>query len=107
MTDFYGLDANGQAQCMAQLAQVAAAEWAMDVAQLELIKYRENAVFKLTTTAGTPFALRIHRAGRPVAVKRRRPMRTYTSPRWARARWNGHLHWQKSFAMVLRGSGLN
>ena len=63
MTDFYGLDADDQAQCMAQLAQAAVAEWAMEAAQLELIKYRENAVFKLVSTDGTPYALRIHRAG--------------------------------------------
>jgi Ser/Thr protein kinase RdoA (MazF antagonist) len=63
MPDFNQLDAEKQAQCMAKLAHQAVAEWGMDAAQLDLIKYRENAVFKLVSTDGTPYALRIHRAG--------------------------------------------
>lgn len=63
MSGFYQLDAEEQAQRMAQLAREAAAEWDMEVAELELIKYRENAVFKLVAEDGTPYALRVHRAG--------------------------------------------
>lgn len=63
MTDFYQLDAAGQAARMAALAASAAARWGLGDPAVELIKYRENGVFKLTTTDGRRFALRIHRAG--------------------------------------------
>ncbi|QIB64615.1 phosphotransferase enzyme family protein [Kineobactrum salinum] len=63
MTDFYQLDAAGQTACMTELAQAALTHWQIGVADLALIKYRENAVFCVTDTAGTRFALRIHRAG--------------------------------------------
>jgi Ser/Thr protein kinase RdoA (MazF antagonist) len=61
--DFYQLDHDAQVSRLMALAHKALEKWALDVGQLELIKYRENAVFKLTTTDGTPYALRIHRAG--------------------------------------------
>jgi Ser/Thr protein kinase RdoA (MazF antagonist) len=61
--DFYQLDTDSQVERLAQLARQALGNWGLDAASLDLIKYRENAVFKLTTTDGTPYALRIHRAG--------------------------------------------
>ena len=61
--DFYQLDTDAQVARLTALAHKALENWALDAGQLELIKYRENAVFKLTTTEGTPYALRIHRAG--------------------------------------------
>ncbi len=63
MSDFYRLDAAGQAARMAALAASAAARWGLGDPEVELIKYRENGVFKLTTADGRRFALRIHRAG--------------------------------------------
>jgi Ser/Thr protein kinase RdoA (MazF antagonist) len=61
--DFYQLDTAAQVERLEQLARQALANWELDAGRLDLIKYRENAVFKLTTSAGTPYALRIHRAG--------------------------------------------
>ncbi len=61
MTDFYRMDDAGQAEAMADLARSALVNWGLQDSALELIKYRENAVFKLTTTAGVRYALRIHR----------------------------------------------
>ncbi len=46
-----------------QLAQAALPHWLLDGAALELIKYRENGVFKVTTAAGKRYALRVHRPG--------------------------------------------
>jgi Ser/Thr protein kinase RdoA (MazF antagonist) len=63
MTGFYQLDTGDQVARLEQLALEVLSEWELDVDHLELIKYRENAVFKLFTTRGTPYALRIHRAG--------------------------------------------
>lgn len=61
MTDFYQLDDDGQAHAMGELANAALAHWGLQGSTLGLIKYRENAVFKLTTPEGKRFALRIHR----------------------------------------------
>ncbi len=63
MSDFYQLDAAGQESRMADLAFEAADHWGVVDPQLELIKYRENAVFKLVAGNGVKYALRIHRAG--------------------------------------------
>lgn len=63
MSDFYQLDAVGQAERMAALAVRAAALWGLGEPDVALIKYRENGVFRLTTADGRRFALRIHRAG--------------------------------------------
>jgi Ser/Thr protein kinase RdoA (MazF antagonist) len=63
MTDFYQLDTDDQVAQLEQLALEALSAWELDVDYLQLIKYRENAVFKLFTVQGTPYALRIHRAG--------------------------------------------
>jgi len=63
MTDFYRLDAAAQEACMRDLAETALARWAIRPKDLDLIKYRENAVFRATTDDGTRYAVRIHRAG--------------------------------------------
>lgn len=62
MTDFYKL--SGQAQCkkLALLAEAAVDQWNLSVESLELIKHRENAVYKLTTKEGIRYAIRVHRA---------------------------------------------
>lgn len=45
------------------LAQASLHHWDMDCLNIELIKYRENAVFKVDTTDGNRYALRVHRGG--------------------------------------------
>ena len=62
MSDFYSLDNRGQAECMRALAETALTRWNIEARQLELIKYRENAVFSVTSTDGGRYAVRIHRA---------------------------------------------
>lgn len=61
MSDFYELDDAGQAEEMGELASAALAHWGLQGSTLSLIKYRENAVFKVTTSEKKLFALRIHR----------------------------------------------
>lgn len=63
MSDFYDLDDAGQVDGMRALAEIAVDHWDFDTRQLDLIKYRENAVFCLTTDSGKRYALRIHRGG--------------------------------------------
>lgn len=62
-TGFYQLDDAGQAQAMGVLATAALEQWSLQGSKVELIKYRENAVFKIVTADGTRYALRIHRYG--------------------------------------------
>lgn len=50
-------------QQLTQAAENALPFWELNGAQLDLIKYRENAVYKLTGVNGELFALRIHRPG--------------------------------------------
>lgn len=50
-------------ESLAKLAQNALRHWPLSVSDLELIKYRENAVFRVNTTGGERYALRIHRPG--------------------------------------------
>ncbi len=61
MTDFYQLSEDEQAEAMAALAVAALPRWGLEGSELQLIKYRENAVFRVVTGAGTRYALRIHR----------------------------------------------
>ena len=63
MTDFYALPPAAQADRLRELAQAALAHWDFGRCALKLIKFRENAVFEVTTGAGIRYALRIHRAG--------------------------------------------
>ncbi len=63
MTDFYELDPDAQQERMRRLALRALREWDLGAAELKLIKYRENAVFKVLTSGGALYALRIHRSG--------------------------------------------
>ncbi|MFT5196509.1 MAG: Ser/Thr protein kinase RdoA (MazF antagonist) [Cellvibrionaceae bacterium] len=46
-----------------QLARQALELWPLEIVGIDLIKYRENAVFKITTADSQTFALRIHRPG--------------------------------------------
>lgn len=45
------------------LARAALPDWGIGDARLEIVKHRENTVFKVTTTDGRSYALRIHQPG--------------------------------------------
>ncbi|MGI9229353.1 MAG: phosphotransferase enzyme family protein [Gammaproteobacteria bacterium] len=62
-TDFYNLTPEQQGEVMQQFAADAIRPWGREIQSLQLIKMRENAVFKLTTTEQEHYALRIHRYG--------------------------------------------
>jgi len=59
--DFYSMDATAQAQCMRELASAALGHWGLAATDMHLIKYRENAVFRVELADGRRVALRIHR----------------------------------------------
>jgi len=59
--DFYAMDATAQAQCMRELASAALGHWGLAATDMHLIKYRENAVFRVELADGRRVALRIHR----------------------------------------------
>ncbi len=61
MTDFYQLDNAAQTLAMTCLAREALSVWGLEGSELDLIKYRENAVFKVIAGTGKRYALRIHR----------------------------------------------
>jgi Ser/Thr protein kinase RdoA (MazF antagonist) len=61
--DFYSLTPERQSERVARLGRRALAEWGIEPAALDLLKYRENAVFRAVTRDGQRYALRIHRAG--------------------------------------------
>ncbi len=61
MTGFYSLTPAQQGEHLTTLAQTALPHWNLQGATLDIIKMRENAVFRATGTDGTRYALRIHR----------------------------------------------
>ncbi len=63
MSDFYQLNADQQAEKLTVLARQALRHWNVEQCDPGLIKYRENAVFRVTDNTGTPAALRVHRQG--------------------------------------------
>jgi Ser/Thr protein kinase RdoA (MazF antagonist) len=60
---FYTLAMDQQTHALADLATEALRAWSPGEARVELVKYRENAVFCVTEAEGTRYALRIHRPG--------------------------------------------
>jgi len=62
VSDFYLLTPDLQADCLAQLALAALPHWGLEAESLSLVKYRENAVFKISLGERN-YALRIHRPG--------------------------------------------
>ena len=62
MTDFYDLDVASRAQRLEAAARDALQHWNMVDCELHLIKYRENAVFRVDCK-GIRRALRVHRYG--------------------------------------------
>lgn len=62
MTDFFNLDTQQQAERLEAAGRQALKHWNINNAELHLIKYRENAVFRVEQN-GTRMALRLHRHG--------------------------------------------
>jgi Ser/Thr protein kinase RdoA (MazF antagonist) len=63
MSGFYALAPDEQVARLLPLARVALARWDVEPQAIDLLKYRENAVFAVTDTRGARVVLRIHRAG--------------------------------------------
>ena len=63
MTGFYQASPSEQGDRVARLARAALVAWGMEPSALDLLKYRENAVFRVSLADGRRFALRVHRAG--------------------------------------------
>ena len=62
--DFDALPLQERLSRLEQLARAALPRWNLAAAQLSLLKYRENAVFKVTVSgSGERFVLRVHRPG--------------------------------------------
>ena len=63
-TEFYDLTPDEQADRAAQLAAAALVNWDISDAEIDLLKYRENAVYSIMDNAtGHRYAMRVHRAG--------------------------------------------
>ncbi len=61
MTDFYSLPPRQQVERYAALAKAAIRRWGLESAAIDLLKHRENAVFRVTPGEGACYVLRIHR----------------------------------------------
>ncbi|MGB3625040.1 MAG: SDR family oxidoreductase [Henriciella sp.] len=59
---FYALPPDEQVARLVKLGRAALGEWGIKDAEITLIKYRENAVFKVETAKGGRVAMRVHRA---------------------------------------------
>ncbi len=63
MEGFYELTPAQQGERVAALARAALDSWGLEARELTLLKYRENAVFRVAASDGRRYAIRIHRAG--------------------------------------------
>ncbi len=63
MSGFYELTPAEQGERVAALARAALASWGLEARELTLLKYRENAVFRVAASDGRRYAIRVHRAG--------------------------------------------
>jgi Ser/Thr protein kinase RdoA (MazF antagonist) len=61
--EFEQLDADAQTARLERLVRAALPRWDLQGAALALIKFRENAVFRVAAEDGRQYALRVHRAG--------------------------------------------
>ena len=62
MSEFYDLTPDQQVNKLKSLVRQALAAWGIEDAAIELLKYRENAVFSVSDTqAGAKYAIRVHR----------------------------------------------
>ena len=63
MTDaFIDLPAERQVDLLAELATRALGRWGLEGATVDLLKHRENTVFRITAGEGTRYVMRVHRA---------------------------------------------
>ena len=58
---FQALPTKQQAARLERLAERALREWSLDGARIDLVKYRENAVFSASAADGSRYAIRVHR----------------------------------------------
>lgn len=63
MPEFDTLDAQEQTARLERLVRTALPLWGLQDSTLDLIKFRENAVFRVRTPTGEQYALRVHRHG--------------------------------------------
>ena len=63
MTDFYRLPLDERAERLRALASVALTRWGVRDCEPEIIKYRENAVFRVAAADGRDAVFRVHRHG--------------------------------------------
>jgi len=63
MPGFYELAPAEQGERVAALARGALNSWGLEAQELTLLKYRENAVFRVIAGDGRRYAIRVHRAG--------------------------------------------
>jgi Ser/Thr protein kinase RdoA (MazF antagonist) len=63
MKDFFALSQEEQIAAMTAVARAGLSRWPGSFDEMSLIKYRENAVFRLRNSHGDLFALRVHRRG--------------------------------------------
>ena len=63
MTDFYRLPLAERAERLRALATVALARWGVRDCEPEIVKVRENAVFRVAAADGRDAVLRVHRHG--------------------------------------------
>ena len=63
MTDFYRLPLHERAERLRALARDALLRWGVEDYEPKIVKYRENAVFRVVAADGSPAVLRIHRHG--------------------------------------------
>ena len=63
MTEFHTLSHDQQVARLHELARHALQQWDGEFADIELVKFRENAVFSARRHDGQRVALRIHRNG--------------------------------------------
>ena len=63
MTDFYRLPLDERAERLRALAREALLRWGVHDCEPEIVKYRENAVFRVVAADGRDAVLRVHRHG--------------------------------------------
>jgi Ser/Thr protein kinase RdoA (MazF antagonist) len=61
--DFLHIPTAAQAERLERLARAALGEWSLAAARVDLVKYRENAVFAITAADGERYVMRVHRPG--------------------------------------------
>ena len=63
MTDFYRLPLDERAERLRALAVEALLRWGVNGCEPEIVKFRENAIFRVVATDGRDAVLRVHRHG--------------------------------------------